>query len=146
VGVDVPNANVMLVAGAEQYGLSQLHQLRGRIGRGPYKSYCLLQGDPGTREAWRRLRIMSETTDGFRIAEEDLRIRGMGNLLGPEQSGFPRMRVGDPLADSHILKTARQQAFDIVTSDPMLKDVKYRELYERARKLYSRVGGFVEVG
>lgn len=146
VGVDVPNANVMLVAGAEQYGLSQLHQLRGRIGRGPYKSYCLLQGDPGTHEAWQRLRIMSETTDGFRIAEEDLRIRGMGNLLGPEQSGFPRLRVGDPLADSHILKSARQQAFDIVSSDPMLKDVKYRELYERARKLYRQVGGFVEVG
>ncbi|MGD9873187.1 MAG: ATP-dependent DNA helicase RecG [Kiritimatiellia bacterium] len=146
VGLDVPNANVMLVVHAEQYGLSQLHQLRGRIGRGPYKSYCLLQGDPKTKEAWQRLRIMTETTDGFRIAEEDLRIRGMGNLLGAEQSGFPRLRVGDPLADTHILKAARQQAFDIVEEDPLQTGEKYRELYLRARKLYEQVGTFVEVG
>lgn len=146
VGIDVPNATVMLVENAERFGLAQLHQLRGRIGRGSHKSFCVLQGTPTTPESWRRLKVMEETVDGFRIAEEDLRIRGMGNLLGREQSGFPTLRVGDPLGDSDILLAARQEAFHIVQGDPKLQDPQYELLRARARALYKLVGPFVKVG
>lgn len=146
VGVDVPNANIMLVEHAERFGLAQLHQLRGRIGRGPYKSFCILQGDPKTKDAWKRLKVMEETTDGFKIAEEDLKIRGMGNLLGKEQSGFPALKVGDPLGDSDILQAARQEAFTIVSKDPQMRDSAYNALRQRAQALYESVGSFVKVG
>ena len=146
VGIDVPNATVMLVGSAERFGLAQLHQLRGRIGRGAHKSFCILEGKPGTPESWRRLKVMEETLDGFRIAEEDLRIRGMGNLLGREQSGFPTLRVGDPLNDSEILVAARKEAFRIVEGDPRLEDPQYERLRARARALYRMVGPFVRVG
>ena len=146
VGIDVPNATVMIVENAERFGLAQLHQLRGRIGRGAHKSFCILQGTPTTPESWRRLKVMEKTLDGFLIAEEDLRIRGMGNLLGREQSGFPMLRVGDPLGDSDILLAARKEAFRIVESDPQLKDPQYELLRTRARALYQLVGPFMKVG
>ena len=146
VGIDVPNATVMLVENAERFGLAQLHQLRGRIGRGAHKSFCILQGTPTTPESWRRLKVMEKTLDGFLIAEEDLRIRGMGNLLGREQSGFPMLRVGDPLGDSNILLAARKEAFRIVEGDPRLEDPQYELLRARARALYKLVGPFVKVG
>jgi ATP-dependent DNA helicase RecG len=146
VGVDVPNANIMLVENAERFGLAQLHQLRGRIGRGAHKSYCILQGDPHSVDSWKRLKIMQETTDGFRIAEEDLRIRGMGNLLGREQSGFPALKVGDPLGDSEILQAARQEAYTIIRKDPKLQDPAFNALRQHARELYKAVGSYVKVG
>ncbi len=146
VGIDVPNATVMLVENAERFGLAQLHQLRGRIGRGAHKSFCVLQGTPTSLDSWKRLRVMEETIDGFRIAEEDLKIRGMGNLLGREQSGFPTLKVGDPLGDSEILLDARKEAFQIVSGDPQLKDPRYERLRARARALYRLVGPFVKVG
>jgi len=146
VGIDIPNATVMLVENAERFGLAQLHQLRGRIGRGAHKSFCILQGTPTTLESWQRLKVMEETLDGFRIAEEDLRIRGMGNLLGREQSGLPPLRVGDLLLDSEILLDARKEAFHIVEGDPKLEDPRYERLRARARALYKLVGSFVKVG
>lgn len=146
VGVDVPNSTVMLVENAEQFGLAQLHQLRGRIGRGAHKSYCILQGHPKSKDAWRRLKIMEETSDGFRIAEEDFRIRGMGNLLGREQSGLPMLRVGDPLADVRLLEAARAEAQVLVEKDPHFKDPLYEPLRQRARELFREAGGHVRVG
>jgi len=146
VGIDVPNATVMLVENAERFGLAQLHQLRGRIGRGAHRSFCILEGMPTTEESWQRLKVMEETLDGFRIAEEDLRIRGMGNLLGREQSGLPPLRVGDLLTDEAILLDARKEAFHIVESDPKLVDPQYERLRARARALYKLVGSFVKVG
>lgn len=121
VGIDVPNASIMVIDHAERYGLAQLHQLRGRIGRGQYNSYCLLFGDFKTPEAEKRLRIMEETNDGFRIAEEDLRIRGPGEFLGTRQSGLPEFKIADLARDFHLLKQARADAFRLLFQDPQLK-------------------------
>jgi ATP-dependent DNA helicase RecG len=111
VGVDVPNATVMIIEHAERFGLSQLHQLRGRVGRGGKQSYCvLLTGDKQTSIAEERLGIMKETNDGFRIAEKDLEIRGPGELMGTRQAGLPEFRVGDLVRDIKILDQARREA------------------------------------
>jgi len=110
VGVDVPNATVMLIENAELFGLAQLHQLRGRIGRGAHDSYCVLVASAKSREARTRLRVLEETTDGFRIAEADLQLRGPGELLGQHQSGMPRFRFGDLAADLELIQQARRLA------------------------------------
>jgi ATP-dependent DNA helicase RecG len=121
VGIDVPNASVMVIEHAERFGLSQLHQLRGRVGRGKDPSQCLLIAQyPRSEEAERRLRVMEQTTDGFKIAEEDLAIRGPGDLLGTQQSGLPDFRVGNFLRDVHLLAEARSEAFSVITRDPIL--------------------------
>jgi ATP-dependent DNA helicase RecG len=112
VGIDVPNATVMLIEHAERFGLAQLHQLRGRVGRGPHPSYCILITDPAASdEAQRRVDAMCRTTDGFQIAEEDLRIRGPGDLLGTRQAGLPELRIADLTRDRELLEMARREAF-----------------------------------
>jgi ATP-dependent DNA helicase RecG len=113
VGVDVPNATVMLVENAEQFGLAQLHQLRGRIGRGAHESYCILISAAKTREADGRLKVLEETNDGFRIAEADLKLRGPGELLGREQSGMPEFRFGSLADDLELIRRARELAAQI---------------------------------
>ena len=119
VGVDVPNATIMLIEHAERFGLSQLHQLRGRVGRGNKKSYCILKTPHNIGDtAIQRMKIMTETTDGFRIAEEDLKIRGWGDFLGTRQSGMPEFKIANPIKDQQILQQARTTAFDIVQKDP----------------------------
>ena len=119
VGIDVPNATVMLVEHPERFGLSQLHQLRGRVGRGAEASYCILLGDVG-EEAYQRLRIFVETDDGFEIARADLRLRGMGNLFGEEQSGEATFRIADPLRDEDLNVKAREAAEAMLERDPDL--------------------------
>jgi ATP-dependent DNA helicase RecG len=114
VGVDVPNATVMLIENAEQFGLAQLHQLRGRIGRGAHDSFCILVAAARSRESKRRLQVLEETTDGFRIAEADLLLRGPGELLGQQQSGMPRFRFGDLAHDLALIELARQLAVPLV--------------------------------
>jgi ATP-dependent DNA helicase RecG len=108
VGVDVPNATLMVIENAEQFGLAQLHQLRGRIGRGAAESFCILIGSGKTAEARARLKIMEETTDGFRIAEADLQLRGAGEMLGRRQSGAPALRFGNLATDGPLVERARQ--------------------------------------
>jgi ATP-dependent DNA helicase RecG len=120
VGIDVPNATVMVVEDAHRFGLSQLHQLRGRVGRGEYPGICLLLADPTTEEGEERLRAMVGTTDGFRLAEEDLRIRGQGTVFGTRQSGVKDLRLANILSDFDVLVLARRDAFAIVDSDPTL--------------------------
>jgi ATP-dependent DNA helicase RecG len=121
VGIDVPNASVMVIEHAERFGLSQLHQLRGRVGRGKDPSQCLLIAQyPRSEEAQRRLRVMEQTTDGFKIAEEDLAIRGPGELLGTQQSGLPDFRVANFVRDIQLLGEARKEAFSIISRDPIL--------------------------
>jgi ATP-dependent DNA helicase RecG len=129
VGIDVPNAAVMLIEHAERFGLSQLHQLRGRVGRGPWKSYCiLLHGARPTEEARRRIDAMVDTTDGFRIAEADLQLRGPGEFFGTRQSGLPQFRVADLLRDAAVLEAARVEAQTIVAADPDLRHPDHRGL------------------
>jgi len=120
VGVDVPNATVMLIENAERFGLAQLHQLRGRIGRGEHPSWCVLVGEPKSLEGWRRLKIMEETTDGFRIAEEDFKIRGPGNIFGTEQSGLPPLRFASLETDYELLTLARNDVARFLKEDPTL--------------------------
>ena len=132
VGVDVPNATVMIVEHAERFGLSQLHQIRGRVGRGAHKSYCVLVlGYRVSQESQERVQIMESTTDGFQIAEEDLRIRGPGNLLGLEQAGLPGFRFANLVRDQGQLEAARRCAQRIVAEDPSLGSPKYRILREQ---------------
>ncbi len=122
VGVDVPEATVMVIEHAERFGLAQLHQLRGRVGRGAAKSTCLLLYQaPLGETAKARLQILRETEDGFRIAEEDLRLRGGGELLGTRQSGLPEFRLADLAVHGDLLATARDDARLIVERDPQLK-------------------------
>ncbi|MGM0628552.1 MAG: helicase-related protein, partial [Candidatus Fermentibacterota bacterium] len=111
VGIDVPEATVMVISGAERFGLSQLHQLRGRIGRGGRSSWCfLVHGDGMDETAWERLRILAETTDGFRIAEKDLELRGPGEVIGTRQHGLPAFPVADLERDMDLLTEARELA------------------------------------
>jgi len=129
VGIDVPNASVMLIEHAERFGLSQLHQLRGRVGRGPWRSYCiLLTGNAPGDDARRRIDAMVATNDGFRIAEVDLEIRGPGEFFGTRQSGLPEFRVADLVRDAHLLEDARVQAHAIVTADRDLRLPEHRGL------------------
>jgi ATP-dependent DNA helicase RecG len=131
VGIDCPNATVMMVEHAERFGLSQLHQLRGRIGRGPHPSLCLLLAPARIgKEAWRRLKVMEETTDGFRIAEEDLAIRGPGEFLGVRQWGLPDFRVANLIRDVRLLQQARQEAFALIDHDPQLSREEHLPLRE----------------
>lgn len=121
VGIDYPNATVMMIEHAERFGLSQLHQLRGRIGRGKYASYCLLMAECHRgAPSWERLKILEKYQDGFRIAEEDMQMRGSGDFFGVKQSGLPQFKIGDVLRDFRILAEARKSAFAIVEEDPHL--------------------------
>lgn len=124
VGVDVPNATVMVIEDANRFGLSQLHQIRGRVGRGDQQSFCILIADATTDEARDRMEVMVATQDGFRIAEEDLRLRGPGDMLGTRQSGNLDLRVADLIRDLRILEDAKQAAFKIVASDPDLSSAE----------------------
>jgi ATP-dependent DNA helicase RecG len=121
VGVDVPNATVMLIENAERFGLAQLHQLRGRIGRGGHKSYCVLITSAEDAESVAKLQVLVDTIDGFRVAEEDLKQRGWGNLLGTEQAGKSGFRLGDPVAQLDLMQLARNHAFLVFEHDPALE-------------------------
>jgi ATP-dependent DNA helicase RecG len=129
VGVDVPAANVIVVEGAERFGLAQLHQLRGRVGRGSAASTCLLvYGEPLGEFARRRLEVLRQTADGFAIAEADLRLRGPGELLGVRQSGLPVFRFADLERDGELLVAARDLASALVQGDPFLRSSQGRAL------------------
>jgi len=129
VGIDVPNATVILIENADRFGLAQLHQLRGRVGRGEHESYCVLLADPKTEDAKERLRAIEETVDGFSIAEADLDIRGPGEFFGTRQHGaLPEIRFGNILKDFGIMELARKEAFEIISKDPELAEEHYMPL------------------
>ncbi len=130
VGVDVANATVMVIEGARRFGLSQLHQLRGRVGRGAEESYCLLLADQADPAVFDRLRLFERTQDGFRLAEADLRARGEGQLFGERQSGWGDLRVARLLTDGRLLEEARGVAQEVLAEDPSLRQPRYRLLGE----------------
>lgn len=137
VGVDVPNANIIVVEHSERFGLSQLHQLRGRVGRGEHKSFCLLMlGRAVSEEARNRVRVMEETTDGFVVAERDLEIRGPGEFLGTRQSGLPGFKLANIVRDAKILQEARDASFQIFTRDSRLASKEHRSLRDELLKAH----------
>ena len=139
VGVDVPNASVMMIENAERFGLSQLHQLRGRVGRGQTQSYCILVSDAKNDEARQRLRVMTETTDGFRIADADLRLRGPGDFFGTRQHGLPVLHTAD-LCDLDTMRDAQADARALLAADPLLSAPALRPLRAEVRRLFDGVG------
>lgn len=140
VGVDVPNAVIMVIENAERFGLSQLHQLRGRIGRGQYKSTCILITDAKNDTAQRRMKVMETTTDGFKIADEDLRLRGPGEFFGSRQHGLPEMKIADMLKDRGTLEETQRAAKEIVTRDPELSSPESAALKNEIQRLFDAVG------
>lgn len=129
VGLDIPNASVMVVEHADRFGLSQLHQLRGRVGRGRKQSYCFLMAmDKPGEEAKRRLKVMVQSADGFHIAEKDLEIRGPGDFIGTRQSGLPDLRIANIIRDQELLQAARDEAFSLVENDPEIKSAENQNL------------------
>ena len=144
VGVDVPNASVMVIEQAERFGLSQLHQLRGRVGRGAAQSYCILVTEKLNDAAKQRIRTLVESTDGFYISEMDLKLRGPGEFFGTKQSGLPSLRVANILRDAEILEIARREAVDFVTKPPSEEEL--RRVVAYIRDHWQRRYGLVTVG
>ncbi len=143
VGVDLPNATVMAVLGAERFGLAQLHQLRGRVGRGTEKSYCILITHPNIASyAEERMRVLEKTRDGFKIADEDLRLRGPGEQFGTRQSGHINFRIADPVQDGELLRQANQAASDIYQQDPDLKMPEHKLLKKELILAFNRMDSF----
>lgn len=140
VGVDVPNAVIMVIENAERFGLSQLHQLRGRIGRGQYKSTCILITDAKNDTAQRRIKVMETTTDGFKIADEDLRLRGPGEFFGSRQHGLPEMKIADMLKDRGTLEETQRAAREIIAHDPELSSPESTALKNEIQRLFDAVG------
>jgi ATP-dependent DNA helicase RecG len=126
VGIDVPNATLMLIENAERFGLAQLHQLRGRVGRGQHKSFCVLLTGSDEPEALSKLRVLEQTANGFDIAEADWQLRGPGDLLGTAQSGLPPLRIGNLQRDADLMLQAREAAFDVIEADPQLLQPAHR--------------------
>ncbi len=144
VGIDVPNATIMLIEDADRFGLAQLHQLRGRVGRGSERSYCVAF-HRGKRPP-DRLRAFSSTTDGFRLAEEDLRLRGQGDLFGREQHGAPALRHAELERDLDLLRDAHRRAREIVEEDPELSRPAHRRLRRALTERYGEREALYEVG
>ena len=140
VGVDVPNAALMVVENADRFGLSQLHQLRGRVGRGKHQSYCVLMTSTHSAESRERLRVLAKTADGFRIAEEDLKLRGPGDFFGQRQHGLPQLGIADLAADMRVLKEAQQAAQKLLEADPGLSRPEHAPLLGRVRRLFAQHG------
>ena len=136
VGVNVPNANIMVIYDAERFGLAQLHQLRGRVGRGEYQSYCILINNSRTKVARERMRIMQGSTDGFVISEKDLELRGPGEFFGTKQHGLPDLKIANLFRDMNILKVAQKEAQEIINHNPYLEGEEYGPLRERIKGLF----------
>ena len=140
VGVDVPNAVIMLIEDAERFGLSQLHQLRGRVGRGREQSYCILVSDNRSPDTIDRLQMLCRSNSGFEIAEYDLKTRGPGNFLGQEQHGLPRMRIADLSTDLREVEEAQLAAQQLLREDPQVTAPEHAPLRQAVERLIQAVG------
>ncbi|KRK91467.1 ATP-dependent DNA helicase RecG [Companilactobacillus futsaii] len=142
VGVDVPNASVMVIYDANRFGLSQLHQLRGRVGRGDKQSYCILIADPKNESAAERMKILTSTNDGFVLAEEDLKMRGAGDLLGNRQSGLPEFKIGNPINDINILEVAQEEASRLFNDEKLFNSPETKNLKSFINEEYDQLNNF----
>lgn len=142
VGVDVPNATVMVIYDANRFGLSQLHQLRGRVGRGDKQSYCILIADPKNESATERMKILTSTNDGFVLAEEDLKMRGAGDMLGNRQSGLPEFKVGNPVNDINILEVAQEEASRLYEDEKLINSPETKALKSFINDEYEQLNNF----
>lgn len=140
VGVNVPNANIMVIYDAERFGLAQLHQLRGRVGRGEYQSFCILINKSRTKIAMERMRIMQRSTDGFVISEKDLELRGPGDFFGTKQHGLPDLKIANLFRDLNILKVAQEEAKTIIHTNPNLSGEDFKFMKKRIDELFAEVG------
>ena len=131
VGVNVPNATVMMIENAERFGLAQLHQLRGRVGRGRFQSYCIMINSSGDEETGKRLDILNRSNDGFYIASEDLKLRGPGDIFGMRQSGDMEFKLADIFTDAEILKQVSEEVDRLLEEDPVLEREDHRDLKKR---------------
>ena len=136
VGVNVPNASIMIVENAERFGLAQLHQLRGRVGRGEYKSYCILKYQGNSDIIRQRMSIMQETNDGFKISEKDLELRGSGEFFGTKQHGLPEFKIANIFQDMPMLKNIQSIASNILKEDPELEQEKNKRLKHEVEKKF----------
>jgi ATP-dependent DNA helicase RecG len=139
VGIDNPNASVILINNCERFGLSQIHQLRGRVGRGSLTSYCILCSDTESENTKQRLSILCKTRNGFEIADEDLKLRGPGEFFGERQSGFIKFRIADLVTDGNIIRFARKKAFEIVDKDENLENSENRLIHDRFNSDYLKL-------
>jgi ATP-dependent DNA helicase RecG len=142
VGVDVPNANIMIIENAERFGLSQLHQLRGRVGRGEHKSYCILVTDGDSEETRQRMSTMVSTNDGFVVSQKDLELRGCGEFFGTRQHGLPELKVANLFTDMEILKIAQSDCMKLLENDPLLESEDIRFIRNRIQKLFEKFDNF----
>ena len=137
VGVDVPNASLIVIENADRFGLSQLHQLRGRVGRGKHQSYCVLITATRNPDSMARLRTLASTTDGFKISEEDLKLRGPGDFFGSRQHGLPQLKLADLAGDMRLLSEAQEAARELLEDDPDLSKAENRPVLQRVRRLFA---------
>ena len=140
VGVDVPNATLMVVENADRFGLSQLHQLRGRVGRGQVQSHCILLSDTDNPETKERLRVLCSTNDGFKIAEEDLKQRGPGDFFGSRQHGLPTLQIADLMNDTRTLHAAQSEAAALLAADPLLESPAHALLAAQVQQMFDKAG------
>ena len=140
VGINVPNATIMLIENAERFGLSQLHQLRGRVGRGKHQSYCILVTDSKSEQTRERMKVMKKTNDGFEISETDLKLRGPGEFFGTRQHGVPQLKIANLYKDSEILKEAQEAAKKLNKDNVWRENIDYEPLFRRVRELFLQGG------
>ena len=146
VGINIPNATVIMIENSERFGMTQLHQLRGRIGRGHKQSYCFFVQRKKTPNADKRLKIMTSTLDGFIISDEDLKMRGPGDFFGTKQHGFIKSKVVDFSNDGPIIRRARQQAFEMIVKDPKLNLNANKKIKTVFKRKYNHMLEFVKIG
>ena len=140
VGVDVPNSNIMVIEDAQRFGLAQLHQLRGRVGRGEYQSYCILKYEGNGENIRKRMKVMCDTNDGFKISEKDLELRGSGDFFGTMQHGLPEFKIANLFEDMPILQQVQQVAQNILANDAKLENEENKELANVVNKKLERLG------